>query len=122
MALFDSVSREQYNLALERAARAESELATERERYERLVSQVIDIKRHEHGMNPQNFDPATLDPAYGLGPKTLAALDEFSNGDAEIRRFLVVAAWQEWNKNHQISDLGERDALVAELILAGDQG
>ncbi len=119
MALFDSVSREAYEGEKERRIAAELLLNDQLERYDHLVRQIIDIKRHEHGMNPEGFDPRTLDPAFGLGSRTMAAVDEFASGDPELRRHLVNVAWREWSKNDGL-EAGERDNEVAQLILAGE--
>ncbi len=119
MALFDSVSREAYDAEKERRVAAEVMLGDVMARYDELVKQIVDIKRHEHGMNPEGFDPRTLDPAFGLGSRTMAAVDEFAAGDPELRRHLVNVAWREWSKNDTM-EAGERDQEVAQLILAGE--
>jgi hypothetical protein len=116
MALFDSVPRELHNQIV-------ADLQAQRDRaltmYEALVKQALEIKRHEHGMNPADFDPATLDPTHGLGSRTLAAVEEFAAGDAELRRYLVNKAWSLWGQHNDKSP-AERDETVAEIILAGD--
>lgn len=120
MAIFDKVPRELYESEQDRRITAESRLAESLERYEALVKQIIDIKRHEHGLNPDGFDPATLDPAHGLGPYTLAAIDEFASGDPELRRYLVGRAWTEHSLRHEMEP-DSRDQEVSEIIAAGDQ-
>ena len=119
MALFDSVARETYEGEKDRRVAAESLLADTLARYDALVRTMVDIKRHEHGMNPEGFDPKTLDPAFGLGSRTMAAVDEFASGDPELRRHLVNVAWREWARNDGL-ELGERDQEVAQIILAGE--
>jgi hypothetical protein len=117
MALFDSVPRDMHNEIV-------ADLKAQRDRiqtmYEALVKQALEIKRHEHGMNSADFDPATLDPTHGLGSRTLAAIEEFSGGDAELRRYLVAHAWSLWTQ-HNDKEPGDRDETVAAIILAGDR-
>ena len=126
--IFDTVVGQHRDLITAMEQRHEREVTRlngiidqERTRYAELVKQVIEIKRHEQGMNPENFDPQSLMPEHGLGPKTIAACDEFAAGDPELRRYLVGKAHQYWQQNHEL-DKDERDIAVAKRIIQGDQG
>jgi len=121
MAIFgDSVSRETYEAERDRRLAVEAQLDQSLARYDKLVDQIIDLKRHDYGMNPVGFDPATLDPSHGLGVQTMAAVEEFAGGDPELRRYLVGVAWSEHNRRAGM-DAETRDAEIAALIMEGDQ-
>jgi hypothetical protein len=62
-----SVPREFYDEMKRRAERRRADLAQYRAMYAKLVDQVVEIKRHELGMHPPNFDPEDLDPMKALG-------------------------------------------------------
>lgn len=123
MALFgDTVSREHHDtvvsLLKEQLATAQADLAAERTRFEALVVQTIAIKRHEHGMMPQGFDPATLDPMAKFGPQTTAAIEEIGR-DGELRNYLINFAHREYLVTPH-DDREAQDEAVAERIRAGD--
>ena len=134
MALFDTVPRElhestvrllqdQLESATQRherdVTRLEGSLEAERTRYAELVKQLVEIKRHEQGMSPEGFDASSLMPEHGLGPKTIAACDEFAAGDPELRRYLVGIAHKEYRKRADM-DADEKDVQVAKVIAAGE--
>ena len=136
MALFDSVPRDlheqviagmqnTFDAVTKRLERENDRLIAQLEqetlRYGELVKQLVEIKRHEHGMNPDGFDASTLQPEHGLGVKTLAAIDEFAAGDMELRRYLVGQANKEYRKRHDM-EAADRDVVVAKIIAAGEQG
>ena len=120
MAIFDSVSREMYEAEKAHSAALEARVASFEERYEKLVGMVIDLKRHDYGMNPIGFDPKTLDPTHGLGVQTMSAVEEFASGDPELRRYLVGVAWSEHGRRSDM-DPETRDSEIAALIMEGDQ-
>lgn len=120
MALFgDSVSREAYDLALQQLMKAQADLRAERERYDALLKQTLEIKRHEHAMMPAGFDPAALDPMSQLGPQTQAAIEEVGR-DPELRLYLRNFALREYLKLSDEKDADLKDRTVAMRILAGD--
>ena len=123
MALFgDSVPREMYE---DMRAQRDQALVDRRAievRYSALVSQTLDIKRHEMGMVPTGFDAARSDPTTLLGPKTNLAIDNFAGGDPELRRLLITRAIYE-TQSASSGDGADGDAVdthVAQLITAGD--
>ena len=121
MAIFgDSVSREMYEAERERRENAEALIRDMTLQYADLVKQIVDLKRHDYGMNPVGFDPATLDPTHGLGVQTMSAVEEFAGGDPELRRYLVGVAWSEHGRRSDM-DPESRDSEIAALIMEGDQ-
>lgn len=120
MAVFgDSVSREQYEDMKEQRNQARADLLAERERYAALVGQFVDLRRHQEGMNPAKFDPASSDPMSLLGPSTQAAVEEMCSDDAELRIYLRNRAYLLGSMKKD-EDPGERDERVSALIRAGD--
>lgn len=126
MPLFGSVSRELYEEVKSQRDQARADLAAERERYQALVSTVIDIKRNEHGLPPDGFDPAENDPMNMLGPKTQLAIEEFSAGDAELRSHLIKRAMAEtaalMGEHAGKRPDAETDQEVANRVEQGDPG
>lgn len=119
MALFgDNVSRETYELALGQLAIAQSNERAALERYEALLKQTLEIKRHEHAMMPAGFDPAKLDPMSQLGPQTQAAIEEVGR-DPELRLYLRNFALREYMTSTE-DDPQVKDKTVAQRILDGD--
>lgn len=113
--MFDSVPREQYELLQGQLEVAIADRRSLEERYAALVSQVVDIKRHELGMQPQNYVPPE-DPFDKL-PKTRMAIDLFANGDVELIRYLEGRALL---KASSVLDEAERDSTTAKYIELGD--
>lgn len=91
-------------------------------KYDALVAQVIDFKRHEVGMSPTAFDASLLDPMNSLGPKTQLAVDEFAAGDPEMKKYLVGRAHLESSAlRGQSDDMDAIDTAVAQKVRQGDR-
>lgn len=120
MPIFDSVTRDQYNQEREARVRAEARADALLEKYETLVKQVMEMKRHEQGMMPEGFQAEKMDAMYGLGPKTQSAIERFASGDAELRRYLIGRAHMEYSTRSSESDPQAKDEEVAAIIDAGD--
>lgn len=114
-----TVPREFYEEAKLRAERAEAQVQQYIAMYGKLVDGFIEMKRHEQGMHPPGFDPAALDPVNALGPKTQAAIEEYSNGDPELRNYLRNYALREWAARPDV-DRQELDVTIAKQIAEGD--
>lgn len=96
-------------------------LERERERSHAVTLEALAIKRHEMQMPPAGWAPPP-DPFDVLGPKTQAAIEDFANGDRELRARLIGTAT---NLRAGLS-LGELDGEdldeeVANRIAEGDQ-
>lgn len=120
------VSREFYDdavrqrdAALERARTAEDRLAV-------LTAAMVELKRHDvDAPAAPSFNLDLLNAEHGLGSFTLAAIDEFCDGDPELRARLVARA-------HTLTTMAklaepsatpaEVDRHVGEQILEGDTG
>ena len=114
MALFaPTVPREMYDEMKARALGAEARL-------DALVKQFVDLKRHDHGMHPEGFDPTKADPMSLLGPQTQAAIDEECHGDPELRVYLRNVAIREYQKRSDDGDPEVTDAAVAAIIHEGE--
>ncbi len=121
MALFgDSVSvpRATYDLLVQQLLSEQADLRAERERYDRLLTQTMEIKRHEHAMMPAGFGPAALDPMGQLGRQTQAAIEEVGR-DPELRLYLRNFALREYMISTE-TDADIKDKIVAQRILDGD--
>lgn len=114
-----TVPREFYEEMKGRAVRAEAAIAQYILLYGKLVDQVVEIKRHEQGMHPPGFDPASLDPLNALGPMTKAAIEEHSGGDRELQNYLEQFALREWASRHDVPP-DEKDGTIATRIAQGD--
>lgn len=92
-------------------------------RYEALVRDYGELKRHEIGALPKGaYEAALTNPRDGLGRKTQLAIDTFAAGDQELERHLVIQGRVHADRlrmefEHDPDGL---DQAVADLILAGD--
>lgn len=120
--MFDSVPRHSFDLLKEDRDHWRTLAGQLQEKNHVLTEQIVDIKRHELGMMPKDFDPKTMDPANGLGLKTLAAIDEASSGDRELSRYNLNMAWTLYRQYEAagMTDKIEIDEVVAKRILDGD--
>jgi hypothetical protein len=66
-------------------------LERERERSHAVTLEALAIKRHEMQMPPAGWAPPP-DPFDALGAKTQAAIEDFANGDRELRARLIGTA------------------------------
>jgi hypothetical protein len=109
----------QRDAALERARIAEDRCAA-------VVKELVELKRHDIGALPGvHFNTDSLDPAHGLGPKTALAVDEFADGDVELRARLLARAHvltASAKMQYGDDDPGAIDKYVAHLIQQGDTG
>lgn len=120
MAIFGpTVPREQYEFVTNQLALTQNQLAQANAKYAELVTQVIEMKRHEAGMHPPGFDPSTLDPMNSLGPQTQLAIDEESGGDPEQRVYYRNVAIKETLARADMPK-DERDVVVAQILRDGD--
>lgn len=120
MAIFGpTVPREQYDLLVGELRMAQNQLAQANTRYTELVTQMIEMKRHEAGMHPPGFDPSTLDLMNSLGPQTQLAIDEESGGDPEQRVYYRNVAIKETLARADMPK-DERDVVVAQILRDGD--
>lgn len=95
-------------------------LEKERERAHAITLEALAIKRHELAMVPAGWTPPK-DPYEALGRRTQAAIEEFAQNDAELRRRLIGSATN-LAAALALGDLeGEAlDAEVARRIYEGD--
>lgn len=112
---YDDVVR-QRDAALERARIAEERLAE-------LTDRAMSLKAHELSA-PVTAPARESDPFTMLGPKTQLAIDDFAQGDAELRNRLINSAMllsSATQVDEPDLDTTELDALVAEKIREGDR-
>lgn len=119
MAIFDTVSRESYDLLKAQLDVAIADRRAADARYEALVTQMLNFKRHELAMMPAGFDPAQADPWNSIGPKTQLAVEETAGGDPELERYLKGQALLAWKQYGDLSP-EDRDVKVAQEIKDGD--
>lgn len=95
-------------------------LEKERERSHALALEALAIKRHEMQMPPAGWAPPP-DPFDVLGPKTQAAIEDFANGDRELRARLIGTATN-LRAGLSLGDLDgeDLDTEVANRIAEGD--
>lgn len=124
MALFggDTVAREMWERERDRADRAEADVRAIVEKFGLIVTQVIDIKRADAGLPPADFKPTDVTSL--LGRRTNAAIDEFAQGDAELRRLLIArAVTLTETLRAEAGDEANDDVIdeeVAARVMAGD--
>ena len=86
-----------------------------------LTEQILSAHRHDVGLPEPDFDPATLDPMYSLGPLTQLAIEEFASGDPDMRKYLTRQAHaQQAALSLRTTDHDAIDEEVAEMVRAGD--
>lgn len=85
------------------------------------LTETLAIKRSQMDMAPKEFDASTMGAMAGLGPKTEAAIEEFCNGDPQIRKDLIHQAHVDALGIKARGGMPEDiDTEVADLIRRGD--
>lgn len=113
------VSRELYEQEKERRQAAESRADAADARYAALVDQMVNVRRHQEGMEGRDAKAADYDVMGGLGTRTQMAIEEFAAGDPQLRRDLIARARLEYGAREGM-DEKQRDVEVAQLVSAGD--
>lgn len=103
-------------------ARLSSALEQAMESNRLLTTEMANIKRHDVGLHPKDFDPSLQDPMSTLGPKARLAIEEFAGGDPSIRQYLIArAALEQAALRTTTDDAGTIDDRLAVMIRDGDQ-
>lgn len=114
-----AVSRELYEQERERRIQAEARANAADARYAALVDQMVNVRRHQEGMESRDAKAADYDVMGGLGTRTQMAIEEFAAGDPALRRDLIARARLEYGAREGM-EATARDVEVAQLVLAGD--
>lgn len=105
----------QRDVALLRGDRAEERLA-------KVVDELAALKRHDVGATPTG-GAESYDPMDSLGSRTQLAIEEFAQGDPELRnRLILTAQGLTAQRRAEAPDAGEgaHDQYVATLIRNGE--
>jgi hypothetical protein len=117
-----TVAREFYDDAIRQRDAAMLRGDRAEERLAKVVDELAALKRHDVGAAPAG-SAESYDPMDSLGPRTQLAIEEFAQGDPELRNRLIATAGALGAQHRaEAPDAGEgaHDQYVATLIRNGE--